>query len=171
MPRWGCRPTKRTSSPKTATTSCGAGRKCPIFFWLARADFLVGAFIGAGPTTPVWLGMVVVSFFLVAVSLWGMLVCGSEMVQYAVLHRACQIGKWAATSPAGGSPARAERWRASSWQLPAGKRRFFREDFPGSKSKKSLNTAATPRLRREQDVIGTRSGSSAAGADRCWFEL
>jgi len=46
-----------------------------------------------------------------------------------------------------------------------------REDFSGSKSKKSLSTAATPRLRREQDVIGTRSGSSAAGADRCWFEL
>ena len=92
-------------------------------------------------------------------------------VQYAVLHRACQIGKWAATSPTSGWPARAARWQASSWQLPAGKRRFFREDFSGSKSKKSLSTAATPRLRREENVIGTRSGSSAAGADRCWFEL
>ena len=49
-------------------------------------------------------------------------------VQYAVLHRACQIGKWAATSPTSGWSARAARWRASSWQLPE-------KIFPGQSRK------------------------------------
>ncbi len=58
-------------------------------------------------------------------------------MQCPVLHRACQIGKWAATSPTSGwaatSPtsgwsARAARWRASSWQLPE-------KIFPGQSRK------------------------------------
>ena len=58
-------------------------------------------------------------------------------MQCAVLHRACQIGKWAASSPTSGwaatSPtsgwsARAARWRASSWQLPE-------KIFPGQSRK------------------------------------
>ena len=49
-------------------------------------------------------------------------------MQCPVLHRACQIGKWAATSPTSGWSARAARWRASSWQLPE-------KIFPGQSRK------------------------------------
>ena len=69
-----------------------------------------------------------------------------------------------ATSSTSGWPAPAARWRAASWQLPAGREDFSEKIFSGQ------STAATPRLCREQDVIGMRSGSFAAGADCCWFE-